>query len=258
MPIATSPITTFRRAIRRGAIRRGAIRRSCRPPSTRRVPTVLAFVALTSAVMSVVAGCGEGDASEADSGGSGTETAEGQLSGLQRDPQPVVADHHLPEVVDVVTGETAEFSFVAPAPDDLLLVFFGYTSCPDICPTTLADVKLALSRLGDDASRVSVAMATVDPERDTPEVLDGYVRFFVPERSHLLRTEDLDSLHEVEAVFGATSSHIPRPDGDGYDVEHSGTLYAVDADGKVVLEWPFGSVKGPEIAADLTALLEAV
>jgi protein SCO1 len=62
---------------------------------------------------------------------------------------------------------------------EVLLVYFGYTSCPDICPTTMADIRLALEACHRDlAERVSVAMVTVDPERDTTEVLTGYLGYF--------------------------------------------------------------------------------
>jgi protein SCO1/2 len=136
------------------------------------------------------------------------------------------------------------------------LMYFGYTSCPDVCPTTMADVRSALEALGPDAERVSVAMATVDPERDTAEVLDGYLRFFVPERSHVLRTEDFGQLHEAEQVFGASSALTPEADGEGYDVEHTGTLYVIDGEGRLVLEWPFGSVNFEQITDDLRQVLE--
>jgi cytochrome oxidase Cu insertion factor (SCO1/SenC/PrrC family) len=192
------------------------------------------------------------DATAPASGGA----ASGTLSGVVREPPPVVSAASLPEVVDVEDGTTEDFSMQASAPGEILLMYFGYTSCPDVCPTTMADVRAALEALGPDADRVSVAMATVDPERDTGEVLDGYLRFFVPENSHILRTEDFDQLHEVESVFGASSRLLPREDGEGYDVEHTGTLYAIDADGELVLEWPFGSVGAEDIASDLQQLLE--
>ena len=97
-----------------------------------------------------------------------------ELAGFVRTPAPSVATTSLP---DVASGE--QFDFVAPE-DGLLLVYFGYTSCPDVCPTTLADVRTALGRLGEDADRVELVMATVDPDRDTPERLAHYVRWFNP------------------------------------------------------------------------------
>jgi cytochrome oxidase Cu insertion factor (SCO1/SenC/PrrC family) len=220
-----------------------------------------AAVAMLSVMVAGLASCGADDGS-VETGRAGAEAtttgSEGTagLAGVVREPAPDVSGSSLPEVVDVATGETEDFPFVAPGPDELLLMYFGYTSCPDVCPTTMADVRSALEALGPDAERVSVAMATVDPERDTAEVLDGYLRFFVPERSHVLRTEDFGQLHEAEQVFGASSALTPEADGEGYDVEHTGTLYVIDGEGRLVLEWPFGSVNFEQITDDLRQVLE--
>lgn len=212
------------------------------------------------AALVILSSCGDDDRSTETSDASGTSAAtvagEAPLAGVVRDPQPNVADLTLPEVVDAEAETIEDFTIAAPGPEDLLLMYFGYTSCPDVCPTTMADVRTALEDLGPDAERVSVAMATVDPERDTGEVLDGYLRFFVPERSHVLRTEDFDQLHEVEDAFGASSRLVPHEDGNGYDVEHTGTLYVVDGSGDLVLEWPFGSVSADQMTADLQRLLD--
>lgn len=222
------------------------------------LPRLLRAVALVLVVPALagLGGCGSDDDGVTATTSDPTGDAASGFAGVVRDPQPQVGDLTFPEVVDPGTGETSDFSFVAPDPDGLLLVYFGYTSCPDVCPTTMADVKTALADLGDDADRVSLAMVTVDPERDTGEVLDGYVRFFVPENSHILRSEDFDQLHAVEDGFGARSDLVPKADGEGYDVEHTGTLYAVDGDGTIVVEWPFGSVKGPQMASDMRQLLD--
>jgi len=225
---------------------------------------ILRVLVLASALVLVATSCGDDEptATEATATSEVTGAVDGgtapaaSLAGVVREPPPVVSDSTLPEVVDVETGETADFAMQAPASGELLLMYFGYTSCPDVCPTTMADVRAALEALGPDADRVSVAMATVDPERDTGEVLDGYLRFFVPENSHILRTEDFDQLHEVEDVFGASSRLIPHDDGEGYDVEHTGTLYVINGDGELVLEWPFGSVGADQIASDLQHLLD--
>jgi protein SCO1/2 len=105
-------------------------------------------------------------------------------AGIVRDPAPVVGEATLPDISD----GGADFPFVA-GPDQVLVVYFGYTSCPDVCPTTLADLRRALEELGRRADDVDVAMATIDPGRDTDEVLTGYLTSFVPE-GHPLRTTD--------------------------------------------------------------------
>ncbi|MEX1281112.1 MAG: SCO family protein [Acidimicrobiia bacterium] len=168
-------------------------------------------------------------------------------AGIVRDPAPVVGDVSLPEVT---TGE--DFAFVAP-PDEVLVVYFGFTSCPDVCPTTLADLRRALEELGRDADRVSVAMATVDPGRDTGEVVTGYLHSFVPD-GHPLRTDDDAELAAAAEAFGA-SYEVTTADDGRIDVAHTGFLYAVDDEGRLALTWPFG-IAWQDIQTDLELLLD--
>ena len=107
------------------------------------------------------------------------------LSGIVQEPNPVVDGDTLP---DVSHGSTP-FGFRA-TPNGLLLVYFGYTQCPDVCPTTMADVRVALGGLPAAQRRnVQMAMITIDPRRDTPAVLTRYVHAFFP-RGLALRTAD--------------------------------------------------------------------
>ncbi len=178
------------------------------------------------------------------------DSAPEELSGFVRTPLPEVGGLELP---DASNGET---SFPLQAADDgILVVYFGYTSCPDVCPTTMADLRKALQELGGDADRVSVAMTTIDPDRDTPEVLTGYVQTFIPD-GHALRTEDDTALRTVADVFGADYSVDTADDGD-IDVMHTGSLYAVDPDGRLLVTWPFG-IPSETIARDLRILFDSV
>lgn len=129
------------------------------------------------------------------------------------------------------------FELVA-RPESLLVVYFGFTNCPDICPTSLAELRVALKRLGDDAERIDLAMITVDPDRDTAEVLNGYVGSFV-ERYHVLRPSSSEELETVENAFLASSSVTTTPDG-RVEVSHTATTYVVDENGVVQVELPFG------------------
>ena len=197
-----------------------------------------ALACITIALATAAAGCG-GDEDQA------------ALRGFTRTPAAHVGSVGLPDVAPGSAG--APMAFRA-GPGELLLAYFGYTTCPDICPTTLADVRLALGRLpAAQRRRVTVAMATVDPERDTPKVLNGYLRHFFS-TWHALRTTDPAALRRAEKPFGARHEIGPeKADGD-YDVSHTAVLYAVDDAGVVRVEWPFGSAP-EDIAADLRTLL---
>lgn len=169
-----------------------------------------------------------------------------ELAGFVRTPLPDVSAVALPDV-----GADGRDLPMRAAGDALLLVYFGYTSCPDVCPTTMADVAATLEDLGDDAARVDVAMATVDPNRDTDEVITGYVRSFVPD-AHALRTTDDALLRRVADAFGA--AYDVSVTEDEYDVIHTGHLYVVDDEGKLRVTWPFG-VERSDMLNDLRILL---
>lgn len=179
----------------------------------------------------VVAGCG---------------TSEPPLSGFVRDPAPEVGGTAVPDVSR--GGEP--FRLIAPQ-GSILVVAFGYTSCPDVCPTTMAHLRSALSSLGSLGDRVEVAFVSVDPARDTPEVLNTYMGHFF-DRAHPLRTEDPARLRAVAAAFGA--DYTVTGSGPTTQVEHTADLYAVDEQGRVLLTWPFGT-KWQSIARDLKTLL---
>lgn len=174
-----------------------------------------------------------------------------ELVGYRPSAEQVVGTLSLP---DASAGDTP-FAFAASAPDHILIAYFGYTSCPDVCPTTLSYLKKALKNIGDDASRVEVAMTTIDPTRDTDDVLPAYVQSFVA-GAHALRTEDDAALRAVADAFGVSYSVETAADGE-IEVAHSGNLYAVDSNGKVMLTWPFG-VSADDLQADLAALLDEI
>ena len=126
---------------------------------------------------------------------------------------------------------------------ELMLVYFGFTTCPDICPTTLADLGAAIRALpADDRKRVTVALVTVDPKRDSGKAMRSYLSHFFDDNPSLaLRTDDREALAGAEKAFGA-SHKLGKPKRDGsYDVSHSAYTYAVDDSGDVVLEWPFAT-----------------
>lgn len=172
------------------------------------------------------------------------------LRGFVMNPAPRVGGLSLPDA----TNGGAELAFAAP-PQSLLLVYFGYTACPDICPTTLSDLGVALRKLGKPADRVQVAMVTVDPERDTADVLDGYMGHFIPQGRHALRTDDGDRLAAVAEEFGAKYEVRTEPDGT-VEVGHSALVYAIDDQGTVRVAWPFGT-PARVVTKDVRALLKS-
>jgi protein SCO1/2 len=170
------------------------------------------------------------------------------LAGMVREPPPAVSEISLPDMA--AGGE--KFTTTA-APGGLLLVYFGYTNCPDICPTTMADLRKALTDLGDGVERIEVAMITVDPERDIPDRLVAYIQSFFDD-GHALRTEDPAELRTAAEAFGV-SYEVTTGESGVTEVAHSAFLFAVDATGHIVVQWPFGTT-WQDIRDDLDKLLK--
>lgn len=158
-----------------------------------------------------------------------------ELSGAVRDPVLQVGNISLP-----VAASGEDFQFRAD-PGGILLVYFGYTFCPDICPTTMSDMSIAINDLDPaEAERVTAVFVTVDPERDTPEVLDNYLGSFF-ENNVAIRIEDPEALRSTATAFGVQFQVEEHEPGDtDYDVAHSAVTYVVDDTGAVAVEWPFG------------------
>jgi len=135
----------------------------------------------------------------------------------------------------------------------ILLVFFGYTMCPDVCPTTLSKLSAVTRRLGDAKSEMRTLYITVDPERDTPEVLRADLALFSLDAVGLTGTRA-----EVDAVvklFGASYEIVPTPESAAkYSVSHSTTLYLLDREGRVRQTFPYEATVD-EVAAGIQALL---
>jgi len=183
-------------------------------------------------------------------GNAGTHPRQ-QLYGFMRQPPLRVGAYSLPVVAS--DGASHPITFRASA-GSLLLVYFGYTYCPDICPTTLANLGAALNKLpATQRSRIAFAMVTVDPHRDTPAILNTYLGHFLPS-ALALRTTNWSALKRVEHAFDASSTIGPKQPGGGYEVTHTAEIYAVDDSGTVREEWLFG-VTPSELASDFRWLL---
>jgi len=131
------------------------------------------------------------------------------------------------------------------------LVFFGFTHCPDVCPTTLFEVSEIFRKLGPDAKNVRALFITVDPERDTPAVLKDYMSSFDPRV--IGATGDSAAIMSVEKAFRVYAKKVPL-DGGGYTMDHTALVYLMNKDGRFVA--PFNIKRRPEeAAADLKRYL---
>jgi len=124
------------------------------------------------------------------------------------------------------------------------LVFFGFTHCPDVCPTALFEVSEVLRALGKDADKTQALFVTVDPERDTPQVMKDYLQSFDPHLRGL--TGDDASIAQTAKAYRVYYKKVPLDSGD-YTMDHTALVYLMDKDGRFVA--PFNLKRTPEAAA---------
>jgi len=155
----------------------------------------------------------------------------------------------------------AEFTLAGPGGEPVKLsdyrgktvvLYFGYTYCPDVCPTTLAELAQAIRTLGRRAGGVQVIMVTVDPERDTPDKLNTYVTAFDPRFIGLSGTPD--QIEGAAKPFGVVYEKHAGSAATDYLVDHTATTTVIDKDGRIRLIWPYGT-PSEDIAADLDHML---
>ena len=153
--------------------------------------------------------------------------------------QPEVTERPLPRAAMLEGGDFTLHSAAGPVAlgdfrGKVVLLYFGYTYCPDICPTSLAATAEALKQLNpDELARVAVILVSVDPKRDTPARLKEYAEFFHPAIVGVTGTpEELAAVAKRYGVFYAEQKVATA--GDGYVVDHSADTYVVAADGKLV------------------------
>nr|BAL54381.1 electron transport protein SCO1/SenC [uncultured Chloroflexota bacterium] len=136
----------------------------------------------------------------------------------------------------------------------IVLLFFGYTSCPDVCPTTLAELKQVFQKLSsDEQERIRVFFITVDPQRDSPERVQQYANRFHPSFIGLSGSEEV--LTPVWQAYGVYREVLPAESASGYLVAHSARIYLVDHEGNLRLTFPFGT-PSEDILFDLKILLK--
>lgn len=151
-----------------------------------------------------------------------------------------------------LTDHTGKARTLADFRGKVVVMFFGFMRCPDVCPTTLAELKGVLEELGADASRVQVLFITLDPERDTPDLLAQYVTAFSP--SFLGLYGDLQATARVAKEFKIFYQKAPRSGPGDYSIDHSAGSYVIDPQGRLRLYVSHGQAAG--LAADLRLLLK--
>jgi protein SCO1/2 len=152
-----------------------------------------------------------------------------------------------------LTDHTGKMRKLADFRGKVVVMFFGYTRCPDVCPTTLAELKVAKDQLGDDGKRLQVLFVTVDPERDTRQMLANYVPAFDP--SFLGLYGDAAATARVAKEFKVFYQKAQGRTPDSYTVDHTAGSYVFDPQGRLRLLVRQGNI--PNLVADLKILLDA-
>jgi len=146
------------------------------------------------------------------------------------------------------TGQTVTEKSMLGKPT---LIFFGFTHCPDVCPTSLFEISEVLRAMGKDADRVNAYFVSVDPERDTQEAMKDYLSSFDPHLKGL--TGSAEAVARIVSGYRVYAKKVPLKDGD-YTMDHTALIYLMDRDGRFVA--PFNLKRKPEEAvADLKRYL---
>jgi protein SCO1/2 len=151
-----------------------------------------------------------------------------------------------------LTDHTGKLRTLADFRGKVVVVFFGYVRCPDVCPTTLAELKSVVEQLGDEGKRVQVLFITVDPERDTREVLAQYVPAFHPDFLGLYG--DKEQTARTAKEFKVFYQKVPGTRADNYSVDHTAGSYVFDPSGRIRLFVSHGQAGG--LAEDIRSLLK--
>lgn len=151
-----------------------------------------------------------------------------------------------------LTGHDGKPRTLADFRGKVVVLFFGYTHCPDVCPTTLAELSQVMKALGSDADRVQVLFVTVDPERDTPAILSKYVTAFDPRFLGLYGDAEATrrAAREFKVFYEKRGGSSPGE----YSMDHSAGTYVIDPKGRLRLFVGYGKA-GADLAQDIRTLL---
>lgn len=171
----------------------------------------------------------------------------GQINGTDMRKEDIGGDFEMTD------GDGKPFK-LSDLKGNVVVLSFGYTHCPDVCPTELLTYSDTLKQLGDDAKNVKVVFASVDPERDTPELIGKYAKQFNPEFIGITATEG-QALPVIKQQYRVVSAKVnQKEDSTNYLVDHTSGAYLIDKEGEVAIFSPYGS-EPDAIAADIRTLL---
>lgn len=173
--------------------------------------------------------------------------APGQINGTDMRKEDIGGDFEMTD------GDGKPFK-LSDLKGNVVVLSFGYTHCPDVCPTELLTYSDTLKQLGDDAKNVKVVFASVDPERDTPALIGKYAKQFNPEFIGITATEG-QALPVIKQQYRVVSAKVnQKEDSTNYLVDHTSGAYLIDKNGEVAIFSPYGS-EPDAIAADIRTLL---
>ena len=176
------------------------------------------------------------------------EPASGEAAATTIVPSPIGEPRPAPPLAGLVNPDLSPFD-LAEFRGSTVLLYFGYTHCPDVCPATLGE----LFKVWEQAPDMQAVYVTVDPERDTPEFLAEWTRY-LPENLHAV-TGSPGAIRSAAEGYDVRYARVETTSTAGYTMSHTAELYLIDEHGQLLLSYPFGT-PAAEIAADI-ALLEA-
>lgn len=160
--------------------------------------------------------------------------------------QGSLIDPPIPAADFTLTDQHGETFRLSDQRGKVVLIFFGYTHCPDVCPVTLSEYRQVKRQLGDQAEDIVFVFITVDPERDTPERLLAHLANFDPEFIGL--TGEPADLERVWDAYGVYQEKVDTGSAGGYLVDHTARTYAIDRQGNWRLTYPFGMEVEKQVA----------
>ena len=175
-----------------------------------------------------------------------------QFFGKSYEFQGSLIEPPIPAMDFVLTDQHNETFQLSDHNGEVVLIFFGYTNCPDVCPVTLSEFRQVKEKLLKNAERVQFVYITVDPERDTVERIGAHLENFDPTFFGL--TGDLSDLEPVWKAYGVYAAKVDTGSAAGYLVDHTARVYAVDVNGNLRLTFPF-ETDSDAIADDVFYLL---